>query len=476
MRGVIRFALLMTVVLCALGMLAQENLAGSTQTMAVPEATSVATPQAAHVWVPASSVVRAADAGLRAHTNIVLFSLDGNKPAGLPYPKAFTTPTGDAMMEAETPASLGCLYVGSPSYSGCAPDPDPLTGGPSANGYGAIAIVDAFDNPNAATDLTQFDNYWGLQAPANFHKILATNASIGCGTPAANANWSLESSLDIEWAHVFAPKAQIVLVEASDNSYTCLMYAEQVAFTYVAAHYSGGHVSNSWGGSEFSGQFSYDPMFAGYTYSYTKQITGFASTGDNGCGVSYPSTNPWVVAVGGTSVVRDSATSAFSAEACWGGAGGGTSSVETYATTWNNGAQMGPWANYQYPIFGKAARAVPDISFDADPSSGVWVLSQYGAGGWVVVGGTSLSSPAVAGIINRTRNMLGGVFLYPIANNNGYFTTEENNFIYSQMAAHNTYVRNFYDVTTGSNGCTMGAVAYWDYCTGVGSPRGMLGK
>jgi len=242
------------------------------------------------------------------------------------------------------------------------------------------------------------------------------------------------------------------------------------------AHHPGGQVTNSWGGGEFSGQFSYDALFAGFHYSTSKQITAFASTGDDSCGVSYPSSNPWVVAAGGTSILRDSSTGAFSSEACWGGSGGGTSSVETYATSWNGGAQMGPWANYQYQIFGMANRSVPDISFDADPSSGAWVYSNYGAGGWLVVGGTSLSSPALAGIVNRAKNELGNVYLYPINNNDGYFTTQENNYLYSQLPTHTTYTKNFYDVKTGSNGCGTGAVVSWDYCTGIGSPRGTLGR
>ena len=476
MQRVIRIALLATVVLFALEMVAQQGRAGDTQPLSPPQQTSVATPQAGHVWVPPSSIARPEDAGVRAHTNIVLFSLDGNKPAGLRSPQDYATEGSDSTtMMPETPASLGCLYVNSPSYSGCKPTRSMGTGGPSSSGYGAIVIVDAYDNPDAATDLTTFDNYWGLAAPLHFNVVKATNSGIGCNNPPPNADWSVESSLDIEWAHVFSPNASIVLVEASDNSDTCLFYAEQVAFNYIVAHQPGGQVSNSWGGSETSGQFTYDPLFAGYNYSYTKPITAFASTGDNGCGVSFPSTDPWVVAAGGTSVLRDSATGAFSSEACWGGSGGGTSAIETYATTFNGG-HMGPWANYQYPIFGQANRAVPDISFDADPSSGAWVYSQYGLGGWSVVGGTSLSSPALAGIVNRAKNRLGSVYLYPIKGGNGFFTNEEDNFIYAQMPTHTAYTHNFYDVTTGSNGCTMGAVPAWDYCTGVGSPRGTLGR
>jgi subtilase family serine protease len=114
------------------------------------------------------------------------------------------------------------------------------------------------------------------------------------------------------------------------------------------------------------------------------------------------------------------------------------------------------------------------MSFDADPASGAWVFSGFGMGGWGVVGGTSLSSPALAGIVNRLGNKLGSVFLTPATSGGDWFSTWENNLLYSELAAKNAYKANFYDVKTGSNG--VSAVASWDYCTGVGSPRGGLGK
>jgi subtilase family serine protease len=163
----------------------------------------------------------------------------------------------------------------------------------------------------------------------------------------------------------------------------------------------------------------------------------------------------------------------MSSESCWGGSGGGTSTVETYTTGWTGG-NTGPWADFQYPIFGQGNRTTPDMSFDADPASGAWVFSGFGMGGWGVVGGTSLSSPALAGIVNRMGNKLGSVFLTPATNGGDWFSTWENNLLYSQLATAKAYKSNFYDVKTGSNG--VKAVASWDYCTGVGSPRGGLGK
>ncbi len=464
-----------TVVMFALAAMAQE--AGRTRG-AAPVQMSAPTTQAGHVYVPESSKVRPEDVGLRAHTTYLLHSVDGNKPAGLRIPTAEIVQGPLATIHlSETPQSLGCLYVSSPASAGCVPNYASGSGGPSAAGYGAIVLVDAFDNPDAATDLQTFDGYWGLAA-ANFTKVYA-NGNGSCSTPPPDAGWSLESSLDIEWAHVFAPSAAIVLVEACSNSYNDLFYAEQVAFNYIITNYptAGGQVSNSWQGGEFSGQIADDALFADYTYNwatgYTTHILAFASSGDFGFGVGYPSTNPWVISAGGTSILRSSTTSKFSSESCWSGSGGGASTVETYQTSFTGG-NTGPWADYQYPIFGKANRVTPDLSFDADPASGVWVYSLYGAGGWVVVGGTSVSSPSLASIVNRAGNKLGSVFLTPATSGSDWFNNEENNLLYSQLGAAKAYKSNFYDVKSGSNGAS--AVVSWDYCTGVGSPRGLLGK
>jgi kumamolisin len=476
MRSPNRIVGVVSVALLALAAAAQETPGGSTG-KASPARTSPATPQIGHIFVPESSKEKPEDAGLRARTLYVLHSADGNKPTGLKIPtqQSVNTPAGTTE-EAETPQSLGCIYVASPSSPGCIPNYASGSGGPVAAGYGAIALVDAFDNPNAATDLAAFDSYWGLPA-ATFVKVYA-NGNGSCSTPVADAGWSVESSLDIEYAHVFAPSAAIILVEACSNSWTDLLYAEQVAFNYIVTNYpTGGQVSNSWQGGEFSGQIADDALFADFTYNYTTgyktPILAFASSGDGGFGVGYPSTNPWVISAGGTSILRNASTLKFSSEACWGGSGGGASTVETYATSFSGG-NTGPWADFQYPIFGQGNRVTPDISFNADPSSGAWIYSGYGLGGWGVVGGTSLSSPALAGIINRTGNKLGSEFLTAATSGSDWFNNEENNLLYSQLGTAKMYKANFYDVKTGSNGSS--AVASWDYCTGVGSPRGMQGK
>jgi len=401
-------------------------------------------------FVPESSVARPSDAGVKAHTNYVLHTAHGGKP----QPKAAPEPMNTF---AETPASMGCLYGVGPAYPGC----NPLTGGTRqpSGGWGAIAIVDAFDNPQAAFSLAYFSRAWGLPA-ANFTKVYA-NGNGSCKTPPFDSGWALEEALDIEWAHVMAPSARIFLVEACSNSYNDLFYAELVAAQMVLS-VGGGIVSNSWGGGEFAGELSYDNYFR----SRWQRVTYIVSAGDSGLGAEYPSVSPWVVSAGGTTVNRDGSGN-FTSESCWAGSGGGVSAYETWSDTFT-GSNTGAWADFQYPTFGKSARATPDLSFNADPASGVWVYD-YVNGGWFIVGGTSVSAPALAGIINSANNRLG---LAPT--NGGYYSNMENNLLYAQLSAQTAYASNFYDVTTGSNGSSAGPG--WDYCTGVGTPRGWAGK
>jgi subtilase family serine protease len=414
------------------------------------------------VVTPASSLTRPEDAGLFAHTNYHIFV-----PAG--GPMSSVTPY---YTFAETPASLGCVYKVGPTYTGC----NPATGGTNhpTGGWGAIALVDAYDNPNAASDLATFSAHFGLPA-ATFTKVYA-NSSFGnlngmtascSGVPAGNTNWGVEEDLDIEWAHAMAPSAQIILVEACSNSLNDLLYAEQVAGIKVAAA-GGGDISNSWGSGEFSTEVNTtDDVF--YRYHPSK-ITYFASAGDTGWGAAYPSSSPWVVSAGGTTVNRD-VNGNFVSESCWSGSGGGVSLYETWKSPPNILNGMGPWSDYQYPFAGQTARQTPDIAFDADPASGVYVYDSYGHSGWLTVGGTSVASPALAGIVNNANNRLGQA---PPAGGN--YSTLENNFIYAQLFSTASYSSNFYDVTTGSNGTGHSARPGYDQCTGVGTPRGKAGK
>ncbi len=411
------------------------------------------------VIIPESSVMHPEDAGVRAHTNHLIFVPAGREMSSANPDFAF----------AETPASMGCVYKVGPIYAGC----NASTGGTNhpTGGWGAIALVDAYDNPKAASDLASFSTFYGLPA-ASFTKFFANkafNPAASCsGTPKGDTGWGLEEDLDIEWAHAMAPAAKIYLVEACSSNLSDLLIAEDMAGAKVLAA-GGGDISNSWGGGEFAGEVGAtgDNHFF---KTYSKRITYFASAGDSGWGAQYPSSSPWVVSAGGTTVNRD-ASGNFLSESCWSDSGGGVSAFEKWQSPPNISNGMGPWSAYQYPFAGQTARQTPDFSFNADPASGANVYDTYGYGGWLVVGGTSVSSPALAGIVNNANNRLGQA-----PPGSGFYSALENNLLYAQLFSNKAYPTNFYDVTAGSNGGGHNAKVGYDQCTGVGTPRGKLGK
>jgi subtilase family serine protease len=284
-----------------------------------------------------------------------------------------------------------------------------------------IAIVDAYDDPTIANDLATFSSYFGLPAATFVKHKMATTISV-------NSGWALETSLDVEWAHAIAPQATILLVEAKSNSLTDLLAAVSYATSYTGVK----AVSMSWGGSEFSTETSYD------SYFNAPGIAFFASSGDNGAGVIWPSSSPNVIGVGGTTLNLDSSGAVIS-ETAWSGSGGGVSAYETKPTYQTN-----------YGVT-TTKRAVPDVSYDADPNTGVLVYDStpyQGWSGWWVVGGTSAGAPQWAAI-----QALG----LSATNNNFY-----------QDAASSAYPSYFRDIISGSNGYSAGLG--YDLVTGLGSP------
>jgi subtilase family serine protease len=293
-----------------------------------------------------------------------------------------------------------------------------------------IYIIDAYDDPTIASDLKAFDAQFGLPAPS-FTKVEPE------GRPATNANWALEISLDVEWAHAIAPNAAIDLVEAATNSNANLYGAINWAVN------NGAHiVSMSWGTGEASSELSLDSNFE------KSGVTFLASAGDSGGDVTYPSASPYVVSVGGTTLNLSSSGTLIS-ETAWSSGGGGVSQYEAepaYQT--NFGLNLG-------------GRGTPDVSYDANPSSGVAVYDSTpygGESGWFQVGGTSAGAPQWAGLValadqGRTT---------PLSSTN--LTRSP---IYN-AAVGTLYALNYRDITSGSNGYPAG-VGY-DLATGLGSP------
>jgi len=381
--------------------------------------------------VPSSSIENPADLGRRAHTNMRVFLPDGYTPqtGAPPFAGYFY----------ETPASAACLYGLVKTTS---PDcnPNVVTENPHG-GANAIALVDAFDDPTAEADLDYFSAQFGLPKP-RFKVVYATGTQ-----PAQDptGDWELEESLDIEWAHAMAPHAKIFLVEAASNSFGDLLTAEIVAADLVRKA-GGGEVSNSWGGGEFPEEVLYDAYFA------TPGVVYFASTGD-APGVIWPSTSPNVVAAGGTSISRNPFTGSFLVETAWTETGGGVSEFE-------------PRPSYQDGIASiiGTARGVPDLSFDSNPDTGVWVYDTTpfeGFIGWWIVGGTSVASPSLAGIVNSAGDF----------HHSSHGELRE---IYKNLGNPHA----FNDTTLGYCGPYAGYFvgAGWDPCTGVGSVNGKSGK
>jgi kumamolisin len=338
----------------------------------------------------------------------------------------------------ETPASLACVYnlVEGPR-TGC--NPNVTTANPTGGNH-AIALVDAFDDPTAASDIATFDAQFGLPA-ANLTVVFANGTQ-----PAQDptGGWEIEESLDIEWAHAMAPAAKIYLVEAANNSFINLFNAAAVASELVAAD-GGGEVSMSFGGGEFNAETTFDSTFT------TAGVVYFASSGDSP-GVEYPSASPNVVSAGGTSISRNLTTGDFILESTWQDAGGGVSQVEPRPAFQNgNNAQH---------IVGNG-RGTPDLAFDANPNTGVWVFDSNPAlgTGWFVVGGTSVSSPSLAGIVNAAGSFAAS-------------SQAENQVLYKQKES------DFNDIAYGNCGLSMSnfALINYDLCTGVGTPRTLKGK
>jgi subtilase family serine protease len=291
-----------------------------------------------------------------------------------------------------------------------------------------VAIVDAFDDPTAESDLAQYRSFYGLPpcttANGCFRKVNQTGGTL---YPAPNPDWDLEISLDLDMVSAVCPNCHILLVEATTNLDTDLY-----ASVDTAASLGANAISNSWGGDESSDETANDVHFNHPGIAIT------ASSGDDGFGVSYPAASPYLTAVGGTSLTKSSSSRGWT-EAAWSGAGSGCSAYEP-KPAWQTDS-------------GCARRTVADVSAVADPDTGVAVLF---AGAWFTVGGTSASAPIIAST-------------YALAGNAS--SIDAGSFPYSHSGG-------LFDVTSGSNGTCSPAylcsgVAGYDGPTGLGTPNGV---
>ncbi|MGA2619758.1 MAG: Ig-like domain repeat protein [Thermoguttaceae bacterium] len=313
-----------------------------------------------------------------------------------------------------------------------------------------IAIVDAYNDPNIISDTATFNTQFGLQKfnVSGGPTLTVRNQSGHSGPlPGTDPNgpasrtgkstWEEEESLDVEWAHAVAPQANIILFEANSPYMSDLMTA-----VLKAASSGVSVVSMSFGTDEFSGETSYDSDFV------AQGVTFVASTGDGGSPGEYPAYSPDVVAVGGTSLSLNS-DNTYKSETAWSDSGGGKSTQESEPS-------------YQQPVQTTGMRQTPDVSFDADPYTGVAIYDSYdySSSPWLQIGGTSLSAPCWAGLV-AIANQLRVADKLTALNTSG--PTQAQATLYSIDAA------DFHDVTSGSNGGYSAGPGY-DLVTGLGTP------
>ncbi len=341
----------------------------------------------------------------------------------------------------------------------------------SLDGTGqTIAIVDAYDDPDIFQAVDDFDTQFGLTAsgpslydqygPASSFLTVINENGQSSPLPATDPsgpgtdNWEVEESLDVEWAHAIAPGAQIILVEANSQSLSDLMASVSTAASQPGVSV----VSMSWGFAEgqtisAAQEATYDSVFN------VPGVTFVASTGDYGAAdPEYPAYSPNVVAVGGTSLNLN-ANGSYNSETGWGyqsasagafiGSGGGISLYE-------------PEPAYQEGVQSTGSRTTPDVSLVADPATGAWIADPYNldpSNPFEVVGGTSLSAPAWAGLlalVNQGSAAQGGQSL------NSSSPTE------TQQALYSLPQNDYNVISSGYNGYNAGAG--YNLVTGLGTP------
>jgi subtilase family serine protease len=338
----------------------------------------------------------------------------------------------------ETPASIACIYGVTAPTPGCPKNGTVLATG----GSRAIAVVVYGHYQFMQRDLNTFSDQFGLP------RTTVTEICSPGPPPCPNnegSGWDLVTAAALEWAHAMAPNAQLILSEFTSD---WILDGEVQAAAAAVSAVGGGEVISTLG--LFGGE-SCDSRWCERDYDYIFQHDGvvfFNAAGTQGDIPAWPSVSPNVVSAGGTTIIRDSNGNFTGEEDCWSQSGGGISLYE-------------PLPQYQLMIGNITGpkRGTPDMAAVADPNTGVDVYGFY-CGGWCVVGGTANSATLLAGIVNAAGNFYSS-------------TQKQLSKEYMEYRIPGLYHQYFYDVTQGSNGSQ--AKLGWDQCTGLGSPRKLIG-
>jgi hypothetical protein len=320
-----------------------------------------------------------------------------------------------------------------------------LVSASSKGGAGeTVAVVDAFNDSKAVSDLATYRAHYGLPA-------CQPSTGAGCVTkvneqgnssplPPGNVQWAAQESMDLDMVSAICPNCHILLVEATTNGLGDLGAADNAAVSAGAKF-----VSNSWDGSEFPSESFYDNVY----FNHPGVAIAVAS-GGGGYGTGWPSSSQFVTSVGGTNLTRDSGVSRGWTETAWSGSGSGCS-----------GADPKPaWQTADDSASGGCLnRTENDVAAVANPKPGVAFYDTYHTSGWSVMGGTSVATPIITAVYALAGNPAPGT--YPAS--------------YPYLAASTA----LNDVTSGSNGTCESSRQYlcqagagYDGPTGNGTPDG----
>ncbi|HLZ57265.1 MAG TPA: S53 family peptidase [Ktedonosporobacter sp.] len=348
-----------------------------------------------------------------------------------------------------------------------------------------ITIIDAFQSPTIRTDLQLFDKVFGLKDP-QLNIITPFGLTPFNAKDPNQTGFAGEISLDVEWAHAMAPDATIDLVLANVKNETIQgqLSALLQAINFAVVNNMGSVISMSFGVGEtcLSMNFIHNAHQT-FKKARAQHQTLFASAGDSGAAViqcqngqpvtldqgsNFPASDPLVTSVGGTKLLASPAGN-YMSEMAWnesqrgaGATGGGVSKIF-------------PQPAFQKNIIQSNTRAISDIAIDADPLTGVPVVTSSLKPGQTLiipVGGTSIGAPVAAGMVALLDQAAGGKRLGFL--NSGLYRLSQNTTAYGKA---------FHDVKTGNNTFVFQAgngqvvtipgfkaVAGWDPPTGLGSP------
>jgi hypothetical protein len=427
----------------------------------IPGAVPGASAQAGAAAAPAAATVNPADvpaAGVPASARFVSPPPAVRLPSGLH--QACATPVHPGQMACDalvtgTPASSPARAGQPPSYAygpGDLRSAYALATASVAQGKGVtVAIVDAFNDPHAASDLAVYRSHYKLPACGEAKGCLrVVNQAGGPKLPHSDptGGWELEESLDLDVVSAICPNCKILLVESSSDTIASLARAEKYAVAHARV------VSDSWGsGSEFTSEASFDPDFN------HPGVAIVASAGNGGYGTQYPASAQYVTSVGGTTLQHANNARGW-AEQVWSGTGSGCSSLEA----------VSPWQQPAVPA-GCQNRTETDVSADADPSTPVAVYDTVKRKGavpnWGAPAGDSVATSLIASTYALAATAAGGTYPRP--------RTYAASYPYAHRA-------DFFAVTSGSNGSCEAGRAYlchgragYDGPTGIGTPDGIAG-